>query len=324
MKAPSALPPPPPNFLRKKERILEALAVPDAEYSDASPKGSVDAGIRDLIGEINALDGFVTTSSCAGRVSVFVEGRKVADAEKSELEEDAARPATLAAVGGKGGGGTWLFVSHDPVVGDASEDVKSLLGLCGSVGYDDEGSRGDSVKAVKDTRLIHFKFEPMVSRPFPSQSIVGARPTSTPLRLQAGFRESGAINLTSTTAEAITPIVAIRSMGLSFESLVGIRENDSTKCTVSDNYLHSLLRIANERFEENRKRIERFRTTILDASYPPKKRDGTEWEDPQARRERKRAEGLRRKAELQGHPQKGGDTGADDVDLDISMNTHFT
>ncbi|KAI0423019.1 methyltransferase TYW3-domain-containing protein [Xylaria grammica] len=322
MKAPSALPPPPPNFLRKKERILEALAVPDAEYSDASPKGSVDAGIRDLIGEINALDGFVTTSSCAGRVSVFVEGRKVADAEKSEPEEDAARPATLAAVGGKGGGGTWLFVSHDPVVGDASEDVKRLLGLHDSVDYDDEGGRGDSVKTVKETRLIHFKFEPMILHVL-TASLEHAQLL---LRcgLQAGFRESGAINLTSTTAEAITPIVAIRSMGLSFESLVGIRENDSTKCTVSDNYLHSLLRIANERFEENRKRIERFRTTILDASYPPKKRDGTEWEDARARRERKRAEGLRRKAELQGQPQKGGDTEADGVDLDISMNTHFT
>jgi tRNA wybutosine-synthesizing protein 3 len=136
----SALPSPPSHFVRKKERILALLAVPDAEYSDASPKGSVDAGIRDLIGEINALDGFVTTSSCAGRVSVFVEGNKKA--------------------GGKGGGGAWLFVSHDPVVIDANEDARALLGMGDSVSVEAE-QHGIS----KDMRLVHFKFEPMVGFP---------------------------------------------------------------------------------------------------------------------------------------------------------------
>ncbi|KAI1349915.1 methyltransferase TYW3-domain-containing protein [Xylaria sp. FL0043] len=322
MRTPSALPLPPANFSRKKERILELLAVPDAEYSDASPKGSVDAGIRDLIGEINALDGFVTTSSCAGRVSVFVEGRKAGNEEMLPgEEEDAARPATLAAVGGKGGGGTWLFVSHDPVVQDAGDGVRNLLGLCDSAG-DEGGGGGDVAKPSKDTRLIHFKFEPMILHVL-TASLEHAQLL---LRcgLQAGFRESGAINLTSTASEAVTPIVAIRSMGLSLESLIGIQEDGVTKCTVSDHYLHSLLRIANERFEENRKRIERFRTAVLEASKPPK-RDDTEWEDAQARRERKREEGLRRKAELQGQSQKERDTGkGDNEDLDLTMNTDFT
>ncbi|KAI0530092.1 methyltransferase TYW3-domain-containing protein [Xylaria digitata] len=322
MKALSVLPAPPPNFSRKKERILELLAVPDAEYSDASPKGSVDAGIRDLIGEINALDGFVTTSSCAGRVSVFVEGRKATSGEKPEAEEEeAARPATLAAVGGKGGGGAWLFVSHDPVADDRSEDVKNLLGLRGSA--DCGNNRESAVEgAPKDTRLIHFKFEPMILHVL-TASLEHAQLL---LRcgLQAGFRESGAINLTSATAEAVTPIVAIRSMGLSFESLIGVQEDGITKCTVSDDYLQSLVRIANKRFEENKKRIERFRTTMLDASPPPKKGDGPEWEDAQARRERKRAEGLRRKAELQEHHQRGGDTEVGDGNLDLPMNTDFT
>ncbi|KAI1153792.1 methyltransferase TYW3-domain-containing protein [Nemania diffusa] len=325
MRGPSTLPAPPPNFSRKKERILELLAVPDAEYSDASPKGSVDVGIRDLIGEINALDGFVTTSSCAGRVSVFVEGRKAGDGEKPEAEgDDAARPATLAAVGGKGGGGTWLFVSHDPVVNSANEDVKGLLGLRESLEH--ERDRGDPAKeTLKDTRLVHFKFEPMILHVL-TASLDHAQLL---LRsgLQAGFRESGAVNVTSTTTEAVTPIVAIRSMGLSFESLVGIQEDGVTKCTVSDDYLHSLVRIANERFEENRKRIERFRAAVLDASHPSKKKDGIEWEDAQARRERKRAEGLRRKAELQGLGQTERDTGergAGYIGLDSSMNTDLT
>ncbi|KAJ8123932.1 hypothetical protein ONZ43_g223 [Nemania bipapillata] len=320
MGGPSALSSPPPHFLRKKERILELLAVPDAEYNDASPKGSVDIGIRELIGEINALDGFVTTSSCAGRVSVFVEGRKTRDSETLEAEgSDAPRPATVAAVGGKGGGGTWLFVSHDPVPESEEEDVKRLLGLCGSIDY--EADRGDSARGTpKDTRLVHFKFEPMILHVLTAsldhaQLLLRAG-------LQAGFRESGAVNVTSATAEAVTPIVAIRSMGLSFESLVGIQEDGVTKCTVSKDYLYSLVRIANERFEENRKRIERFRNAILDANHPPKKKDGTEWEDAQARRERKRAEGLRRKAELQEQGQKKENaTEASDETLDSPVNT---
>ncbi|KAI2639283.1 methyltransferase TYW3-domain-containing protein [Xylaria nigripes] len=310
MKGPSALPaPPPPNFARRKEQILAQLAVPDDEYSDASPKGSVDAGIRDLIGEINALDGFVTTSSCAGRVSVFVEGRKAEDGSG-----EASR--TLAAVGGKGGGGAWLFVSHDSLGDLEGKDVLSLLGLR------DSGLVRETT-ALGDVRLIHFKFEPMIlhvltSSPEHAQFLLRCG-------LQAGFRESGAINVAATTAEAVTPIVAIRSMGLSLESLIGIREDGVVRCTVSEDYLRSLLRIANERFEENMNRIERFRAAVLEASSPLKKKDGTVWEDAQARRERKRAEGLRKKAELQGLSRKGGDTVAvGSVDLGFSDNTNFT
>ncbi|KAI0521137.1 methyltransferase TYW3-domain-containing protein [Xylaria bambusicola] len=320
MRTSSALPLPPPNFSRKKECILELLAVPEAEYSDASPKGSVDAEIRDLIEEINAMDGFVTTSSCAGRVSVFVEGRK---AGTSAEEDDAARPTTVAAAGGKGGGGTWLFVSHDPVEENASEGVRGLLGLRGfsvkSEGGGDDAARGNS----KDTRLVHFKFEPMILHVL-TASLEHAQ-VILRCALQAGFRESGAVNLTSSGAEAVTPIVAVRSMGLSLESLIGIQEDGATRCTVSDDYLLSLLRIANERFEENKKRIERFRTAILEVSYPPRKRDGTEWEDAQTRRERKRMEGLRRKAELERqNKERGVIEGGDDGDLDFPVNTEFT
>jgi tRNA wybutosine-synthesizing protein 3 len=76
------------GFVARKRKILSDLSVPDAEYTDLSPKGSVDEGIRDLIRDINALDGLVTTSSCAGRVSIFVEGSK--KTEKSRKTDTAA------------------------------------------------------------------------------------------------------------------------------------------------------------------------------------------------------------------------------------------
>lgn len=161
-----SLPQPPQNFLQKKAKILEQLSIPDSEYTDASPKGSVDAGIRDLIDELNELPGFVTTSSCAGRVSVFVEGRKTAEiggqTSSEELAEpsqdESARTATVAGVGGKGGGGNWLFVSHDPVKVEDGQDLRDVFGINGKEeAHESTTSREDS------SRLIHFKFEPMVS-----------------------------------------------------------------------------------------------------------------------------------------------------------------
>ncbi|KAI1322644.1 methyltransferase TYW3-domain-containing protein [Xylariaceae sp. FL0255] len=320
---PPQLPAPPPSFTRRKEQILAALAVPDAEYTDASPKGSVDVGIRELIADINGIDGFVTTSSCAGRVSVFVEGRKAEiETDRGEGDEgngerggqfgrERDRVETVAAVGGKGGGGTWLFVSHDPVSltptnhereapgGDQGGDidVKALLGLGGTTTAVGQRINGTS----QDTRLVHFKFEPMILHVLTAslqhaQSLLRSG-------LTAGFRESGAINLTASTSpsDSATPVVAIRSMGLSFESLIGVQVDGVTQCTVSDEYLLSLVEIANARFKENEKRIARFREGVLKFSRlapgPVIGADG--WEDAEARRERKRAEGLRRKAEIQ-------------------------
>lgn len=149
------LPQPPQTFLQRKSKILEQLAIPDSEYTDASPKGSVDAGIRDLIDELNGVDGFVTTSSCAGRVSVFVEGRKATESAGLEIQDEAARTATVAGVGGKGGGGNWLFVSHDPVIVDDGKDLAEVFGL-------GNGGSGEMTTDEDTARLIHFKFEPMV------------------------------------------------------------------------------------------------------------------------------------------------------------------
>lgn len=135
--------------------------------------------------------------------------------------------------------------------------------------------------------------------------------------LQAGFRESGAINLIPARGEeAATPIVAIRSMGLSLESLIGAQTGAAVESTVSSEYLRTLMGISNERFAENTKRIQRFRAAMSEAMEPARKKDGTEWEDAEARRQRKKAEGLRRKAELQGQPR---DTELDEA-LDLSLN----
>ncbi|KAJ0384064.1 hypothetical protein COL922a_009184 [Colletotrichum nupharicola] len=314
------LPSPPAAFTARKHKILQQLSVPDAEYTDASPKGSVDVGIRELIGELNALDGFVTTSSCAGRVSVFLEGKRKQtssvqegdDAKDGSTEgEDTANAlATIAGPGGKGGGGTWLYVSHDPVPGPHDEDDR-LLRLLGLVDEAEgrkagAGEAGSTQSGRRRRRLIHFKFEPMILH------VLTASPSHAQLLLKcalaAGFRESGALNLlpnapsTDDQQPSVTPIVGVRTMGLGLESLVGYVDdsNDTRHCTVSADYLRTLVDIANERFVENAARIARFRAALQDAVAGPPARlgdGGAEWEDAAVRRERKRAEGLRRKEE---------------------------
>jgi len=115
--------------------------------------------------------------------------------------------------------------------------------------------------------------------------------------ITAGFRETGAVSLLARRGEEeAMPMVAVRSMGLSFESLVGVESEElERRCMVSEGYLGMIVRIANERFAENAKRIARLEAA-LDQAFAPKGPDG--WEDAETRRERKREEGLRRREEL--------------------------
>lgn len=92
-------------------------------------------------------------------------------------------------------------------------------------------------------------------------------------------------------------------MGLGFESIIGYHElkADRVVSLVGESVLRGFVRIANERFVENTKRVERFRAflkqnvlNIHGIANIRRKADGTEWEDPDVRRARKKAEGLQR------------------------------
>lgn len=99
-------------------------------------------------------------------------------------------------------------------------------------------------------------------------------------------------------------MVAVRSMGLALESIIGQSGSPGRwECFVSGRYLQGLLEISNNRFEENTRRIGRFRELLaagLLANNGPAakiKADGSNWEDASVRRERKKAEGLKRSQE---------------------------
>lgn len=150
----------PEAFETRKRQILADLSIPDAEYTDLSPKGSVDEGIRDLIRDVNAQPGLVTTSSCAGRISVFLEGRKKQSQKPPQQEQQQQQQRQFAPSGGKGAG-RWLYVSHEPLK-EEMKNGQSLHGLFGLVPGDGRPPRRLQGEQGQAPRLVRFHFEPMV------------------------------------------------------------------------------------------------------------------------------------------------------------------
>lgn len=129
----------------------------------------------------------------------------------------------------------------------------------------------------------------------------------------SGFRESGLQGLRCLEGEeGPSPVVAVRSSGLSLESVIGYCDDDDNaaepvvRSLVTEEYLEMLVKMANERFAVNADRRERFRVGLLqscssDQSQFSGKGKGkgkgkpADWEDSVIRKERMRAEGLIRK-----------------------------
>lgn len=144
--------------------------------------------------------------------------------------------------------------------------------------------------------------------------------------LQAGFRESGAVNIERSPSKPATPMVAVRSTGLMFDCIIGYagyEENAETYVPlVTEDYLQLLVQVANERFKINTERIHRFRALFREkvASRASEQLNNGmnsnhhRWEDSASRRQRKKAEGLRHAAELR---SQAHNTDADSVPLSI-------
>ena len=87
-------------------------------------------------------------------------------------------------------------------------------------------------------------------------------------------------------------MVAVRTSGLAFESLIGYVKQDpdgegEVQCLVTEEYLGLLVEVANDRFMMNTERIRRFEEELF-GRYE----NLSSWEDSNARRTRKKAEGL--------------------------------
>jgi tRNA wybutosine-synthesizing protein 3 len=119
-----------------------------------------------------------------------------------------------------------------------------------------------------------------------------------------------------------TPMVAVRSTGYSFDSIIGVQDDGGCNCSlVDENCFRTLVHIANDRFRINTERITRFRTALM-ASYRCQESSvgastNPDWEDADARRRRKREEGLARQQAMQVNVStEHGDAGSDEADIE--------
>ena len=321
----------PQSFRTRKSQILANLSqtippqppsgpVPSVPLPDKSPKGSVDSQITTLITEINGYEGLVTTSSCAGRVSVYVEGRGTAGAVfTTDGDGDGeTRLKATATVGGKGGG-RWAYVSHDPIgSGIVNEDdyyYTKLFGLNPSKS-DETFSRITTDASLTTSRrnskprLVRLSFEPFILHVM-CASLSHAKPLLA-AAVSSGFRESGVQSLKNLTDGEACPMVAVRSAGLGFGSVVGIvvddgdvdetsasnqeSKDDRCRAIVGEDVLALFVNVINERFVENERRRDLFMHELRRAMTNEKTVD---WEDQAMRRQRKKEEGMKVQMEQQ-------------------------
>jgi tRNA wybutosine-synthesizing protein 3 len=144
-------------FTQKKRFILEQIGSPDG--TDLSPKGSIDEPLLDLIGLINTHPDMVTTSSCSGRLSVFLEGSKhhLGGGVAMGSSSNDGQQQQVQKVGGKGLGGKWLYISHEPETINSKEWWQTVKET-NEHDEDQEISKEDL-----ENRYVLYKFEAMVS-----------------------------------------------------------------------------------------------------------------------------------------------------------------
>lgn len=381
-------------FTKKKTAILSSISTYSSPgYTDKSPKGSIDAEIIDLIDEINAFEGYVTTSSCAGRVAVFVEGQKEGDVgarvrgregegsddggnwdrgrtsattmgEDSDIGTRAGVGAgAVAGPGGKGHGNKWLYVSHSPIPTPAPPPKSSFDSAVPSPEYSKATtssyyhdlfglsplpSPSTSVPdhthtyppATTRLRLIKLTFSPLILHVLCS-SLHTAKPLLA-AAINAGFRESGVQSLKALDDEDCAGVMlAIRTAGCAFETVVGYvdagvgqqqAQQDEIaevyRSVVAEAWLDVCASVVAGRFEANVERRERLRGELRRMRHKEGNAgkivtaEGKKWEDKEVRRQRKREEGLRLKAQKGQVGSRNGDETLGQIQQDGNAADH--
>ncbi|KAG7663460.1 uncharacterized protein J8A68_003007 [[Candida] subhashii] len=252
-------------FDQKKQAILNEITLNSEDNLDASPKGTIDEHCIPIINLINSDPNMVTTSSCSGRVSVFLEGKKQENDTK---------------IIAKGNEGRWLFVTHD------TSDLNNWYTKVDFKYHENQFPPQDN-----NHRSISFKFEPLILH-------VKCRDLDQATKLYTcamnnGFRESGIGSNFN---------VAIR-ISIKLDIPIGYYENDTEELIsfVSESYLDYVTKLSFERFNENFKKLDQLYKSIeclIKSSSSESSSSGiTKKESKEERRQRKIREGLQRQQE---------------------------
>lgn len=240
-------------FEQKKISILKEIEGTNEDNKDLSPKGTIDEQCLDIIKLINSHKDMVTTSSCSGRVSVFIEGKKHRDSQ----------------IGSKGNEGHWMFVTHDP---------NQLKDWHKSLEYDTDENRIETGDTV---RYILYKFEPLILHIKCRNSEIAGELFK--IGMSSGFRESGI---------GINNVVAIR-ISIKLDIPIGFFDeiNQRPIFNINEAYIKFITTLSFDRFQENFNKLDHLYNRIeqfFQQEQIPKEIKETK----EQRRERKIREGM--------------------------------
>ncbi|KAF9582330.1 hypothetical protein BGW38_000348 [Lunasporangiospora selenospora] len=243
------------------------------------------------------------------------------DDSNTEVSQGYSESTSLAAVEStkRAKGGQWLYVSHDPVdipIMQPKEEsdwvISILFGPEAHRVVSMEESKSEMVDMVQ-SQLVYFKFEPMILH------IEASTPTAAKTFLNhslfSGYRNSGILPSAKRTMLAIRSTLKLDTP-IAFVPTATIGSSPpKIHLMVSPTYLLFLLKLSNDKFTLNVAQIGRFEnrlkghlyasssndssstsnspvTAVPISGMSKKKGDQGDWEDKDARRERKRREGL--------------------------------
>lgn len=269
-------------FRQRKADILKDLS---SSETDNSPKGFVDELALPIIDTINQHQEYATTSSCSGRTTVFLE-RALTSNRPPQSETDVIDTSR------------WLYTSHEPVKSiydtlppshNRQEDARTststiceiLFGPETKVSFDQPPYPSSSDEAGHP--LISVKFESFILH-IDCATLESARKLLA-IAASCGYRNSG-ISLSNAKQ-----IVQIRCT-LKLDTPIGFMDvaKNEIKCHISLEYLQWLIRVCNDKFEENTSRMDLLHRSLQKAF--DEERDYVQIESKEERRERKRAAGL--------------------------------
>ncbi|KAK5815439.1 methyltransferase TYW3-domain-containing protein [Linnemannia elongata] len=245
------------------------------------------------------------------------------DDEEEEASKGYEENTSLAAVEAakRAKGGQWLYVSHDPVVfpdqvsqqKDSRWIVEMLFGPEAHrvvTMEEQEGKEGMRTIDMARSQLVYFKFEPMILHI--EAATPGAAKTFLNHSLFSGYRNSGILPSTKRTMLAIRSTLKLDAPIAYIPSSTSSSTTGSTTGTgeekiylmVSLSYLRVLIDLSNDKFRMNVAQMARFEERLTKhlltaENVTPKKvgDQGGEWEDKEARKERKRREGMLKQEE---------------------------
>ena len=209
-------------FARRKADTLAELAIDGGDFSRA---GHVDERARPVVALVNRHPDFFTTSSCAGRVSVFAD------------------PTTATRAAGMKGGEWGCTSTTTPAdAADVLAAVRSKLGASDAAG----------ASAPDPECTLVLRFEPFILSVEAKTTRAGAALVAA--ARDAGYRESGVTACDRRTIIAVRCSIRVEVPIVSR----GVR-------LVSEDALVRLVEIANEKHALNAARMERFVVTFAKA-----------------------------------------------------------